>query len=92
MTRATSPDKRKESSTRLMTLPSGVRSRLRRSRKADTGASFPFPPRRKAHVMASSFLLPFVLLVASMPAPAQAQSPVPDLEKSACSRAPSPAR
>ena len=27
------------------------------------------------------FLLPFVLLAASMPPPAQAQSPVPDLEK-----------
>jgi amidohydrolase len=33
------------------------------------------------------FLLPFVLLAASMPSPAQAQSPVPDLEKEIRQRA-----
>jgi hypothetical protein len=33
------------------------------------------------------FLLPFVLLAASMPPPAQAQSPVPDLEKEIRQRA-----
>ena len=33
------------------------------------------------------FSLPFVLLAASMPPPAQAQSPVPDLEKEIRQRA-----
>src|SRR6476660_4345770 len=49
--------------------------------KADTRASFPFPPRRKPMSRRLRFFLPFVLLAASMPPPAQAQSPVPDLEK-----------
>ena len=52
-----------------------------------TRASFPFPPRRKPMSRRLRFLLPFVLLAASMPPPAQAQSPVPDLEKEIRQRA-----
>jgi hypothetical protein len=55
--------------------------------KADTRASLPFPPRRKPMSRRLRFLLPFVLLAASMPPPAQAQSPVPDLEKEIRQRA-----
>src|SRR5882724_2487435 len=55
--------------------------------KMDTRASFPIPPRRKPMSRRLRFLLPFVLLAASMPTPAQAQSPVPDLEKEIRQRA-----